>query len=159
MACVSGEASRLCWTRFNLDYVGFHVVRLKNGVTGDHPLRGVEIRDLRRLKREGPHAGEYVVGSERGGPITPEGVQQIVDRAARAAGLGELNIHPRCLRHSCGHYLSEAGADLRVIQAYLGHREISPHSAIRAARARAVRRPVGRLQGGSDSSRSGLAPV
>jgi site-specific recombinase XerD len=69
-------------------------------------------------------AGGYLFGSERGGPITPKGVQQIVDRAARAAGLGELNVHPHVLRHSCGYYLSERGADLRVIQAYLGHRKI-----------------------------------
>jgi site-specific recombinase XerD len=51
-------------------------------------------------------------------------LQQIVDRAGRAAGLGDLNIHPHVLRHSTGYYLSERGADLRVIQDYLGHREI-----------------------------------
>jgi site-specific recombinase XerD len=39
-------------------------------------------------------------------------------------GLGELNVHPHYLRHSTGYYLSERGADRRLIQAYLGHREI-----------------------------------
>jgi site-specific recombinase XerC len=34
------------------------------------------------------------------------------------------NVLERILRHATGYYLSERGADLRVIQAYLGHREI-----------------------------------
>jgi type 1 fimbriae regulatory protein FimE len=45
-------------------------------------------------------------------------------RIAKDAGLAELNLHPHVLRHPCGYYLSEHGADLRVIQDYLGHREI-----------------------------------
>ncbi len=48
----------------------------------------------------------------------------MLDRAAERAGFKHLNIHPHSLRHSCGYYLAERGADLRLIQAYLGHREV-----------------------------------
>ena len=48
----------------------------------------------------------------------------MIDRAAARAGLKGLNVHPHTLRHACGYYLAERGADLRLIQAYLGHREV-----------------------------------
>jgi site-specific recombinase XerD len=100
------------------------VKRIKGGDSGDHRLRGIEIRALRRLRREGPNAGDFAFVSERGGPLTNRAVQLMLDRVAERAGLQQLNIHPHALRHSCGYYLSEHGADLRLIQAYLGHRQV-----------------------------------
>jgi site-specific recombinase XerD len=118
------EALRLRWTHLDLDHGILHIKRLKNGLSGDHRLRGIEIRALRRLRRELPGAGGLVFTSERGGPLTPRGVQLLFDRTAARAGLSHLNLHPHSLRHACGYYLAERGADLRLIQAYLGHREI-----------------------------------
>lgn len=118
------EGLRLRWHQFDLEQGIFHVNRLKRGLSGDHQLRGVEIRALRRLLREGPHCADYVFVSERGGPMTKRGVGLMVDRVSKRAGLGPLNIHPHTFRHSCGYYLAERGADLRLIQVYLGHRDI-----------------------------------
>ncbi|MCK2904143.1 tyrosine-type recombinase/integrase, partial [Escherichia coli] len=39
------------------------------------------------------------------------------------AGLS-LEIHPHMLRHSCGFALANMGIDTRLIQDYLGHRNI-----------------------------------
>jgi type 1 fimbriae regulatory protein FimB len=33
------------------------------------------------------------------------------------------HVHPHMLRHSCGYALANNGADFRVIQDYLGHRD------------------------------------
>ena len=118
------EACDLKWSQLDVDRAVFHVKRKKHGFEGDHRLRGCEQRALRKLKREGPHAGEFVFASERGGPLKPRAVQMLIDRIAKDAGLGELNLHPHVLRHSCGYALSDRGADLRVIQDYLGHRQI-----------------------------------
>ena len=85
-----------------------------------HPLRGPEIRALRRLQRD--YDSPYVFCSERGGPLTASSVRKIVARAGDKAGL--VNIHPHMLRHSCGYYLANRGIDTRAIQAYLGHRNI-----------------------------------
>jgi type 1 fimbriae regulatory protein FimB/type 1 fimbriae regulatory protein FimE len=112
------------WQQFDLREGVFHVRRSKRGVSGDHRLRGVEIRALRRLQREGPKAGDFVFVSERGGPMTTRAVQLMLDRIAKRAGLSALNIHPHTFRHSCGYYLADRGADLRLIQSYLGHRDV-----------------------------------
>ncbi|MBC0724123.1 tyrosine-type recombinase/integrase, partial [Escherichia coli] len=37
---------------------------------------------------------------------------------------GSLRTHPHMLRHACGYELAERGADTRLIQDYLGHRNI-----------------------------------
>lgn len=119
------EALRLRWNHLDLDQGIIHLRRLKNGLGGDHRLRGIEIRALRRMRRQNRHpAGDYVFTSERGSPLGGRTVQLMLDRIAERAGLKHLNIHPHCLRHSTGYYLSERGADLRLIQSYLGHREV-----------------------------------
>jgi type 1 fimbriae regulatory protein FimB/type 1 fimbriae regulatory protein FimE len=120
------EATDLKWRQLDLDNRVFHVLRKKNGRDGDHRLRGCELRALRKLQRRELHRPEdSVFCSERdGAPLSPRGVQQIVERVAKRAGLEQLNIHAHMFRHSTGYYLSERGADLRLIQDFLGHREI-----------------------------------
>lgn len=118
------EAIRTAWHDFDLERGIFHVKREKGSISGDHPLRGLEIRALRQLKRDGPTSAEFVFASERGGQLTSRGVQLMVERLAVRAGLGSLNVHPHMFRHSCGYYLAESGQDLRVIQGYLGHANI-----------------------------------
>lgn len=99
-----------------------HVSRLKGGTPSTHPLRGVEIRALRRVFREYPDSN-FVFTSERGAPLTDSGFRKIVARAGELAGLA-FPAHPHMLRHAAGFYLAAKGTDTRAIQAYLGHRNI-----------------------------------
>ena len=48
------ELVSLHWDQIDLGKGLLHVVRLKNGVDSTHPLRGPEIRALRRLQRDYP---------------------------------------------------------------------------------------------------------
>ena len=50
----------------HLDHGLLHVNRMKNGIPSVQPLRGVEIRALRRLQRDYPKT-PYVFVTERGG--------------------------------------------------------------------------------------------
>ena len=48
------ELVALRWNMIDLKQGLMHVSRLKNGVNSTHPLRGVELRALRKLKRDYP---------------------------------------------------------------------------------------------------------
>jgi type 1 fimbriae regulatory protein FimB/type 1 fimbriae regulatory protein FimE len=119
------RASELCglrWDQIDLTHARLHVRRAKNGIDSVHPLTGVELRALRRLQREqGP--GTYVFLSERGAPMSVDGVQRMIARAGEVAKM-PFPIHPHMLRHACGFKLANQGVDTRSLQHYLGHKQI-----------------------------------
>jgi type 1 fimbriae regulatory protein FimB/type 1 fimbriae regulatory protein FimE len=116
------ELVGLRWDMIDLQQGTLSVSRLKNGRDTVHPLRGPEIRGLRRLKRDYPD-GPYVFVTERKGPLTTATVRKIVARAGETAGFA-WPIHPHMLRHSTGYKLANEGHDTRAIQQYLGHKNI-----------------------------------
>ena len=116
------EVIALKWDQVDLKAGLLHVIRTKNGIPSTHPLRGVEIRALRQLKREHKNS-PYVFVSERSAPLTGRTVRHIVSRAGEKANL-ELSVHPHMLRHSTGFHLASQGQDTRAIQSYLGHSNI-----------------------------------
>ena len=56
--------------------------------------------------------------------LTPRSVQRIIDHYAKAAGITK-HVTPHTLRHSFATDLLMNGADLRSVQAMLGHANIS----------------------------------
>lgn len=110
------------WEQVDLRQGLLHVNRLKQGNSSVHPLRGPELRALRRLQRDYPTM-PYVFSSERKAPLTPDAIRKIFARAGREAKL-PFPVHPHMLRHACGYKLAQAGQDTRAIQHYLGHRNI-----------------------------------
>ncbi len=116
------ELVALRWDQVDFKRSTLHVNRIKNGVDSVHPLRGPELRALRKLIREYPDT-PYLFVTERGGPITDHTVRKIVARAGENAGI-PFPVHPHMLRHSCGYKLANNGHDTRALQHYLGHKNI-----------------------------------
>jgi type 1 fimbriae regulatory protein FimB/type 1 fimbriae regulatory protein FimE len=118
----AAELVDLRWSQVDFAAAVLHVRRVKRGTPATHPLRGDEMRALRRLQREAPKSA-FVFVSERGAPFTPAGFAKLVERAGIAAKL-EFKAHPHMLRHACGYKLANDGHDTRALQAWLGHRNI-----------------------------------
>ena len=116
------ELVALRWDMVNLKQGLLHVNRLKNGVESTHPIRGPELRALRKLQRDYPDT-PYLFVTERKGPLTTSAVRKILARAGKSAKIG-FPVHPHMLRHSCGYKLANDGQDTRAIQHYLGHKNI-----------------------------------
>ena len=130
------RASELCdlqWSQVELNTGRLHVRRVKSGSASVHPLRGDEIRALRRLQREQMQPTSlaslrrrtegWVFMSERGGPMVSKAFNALFGRIGLHAGL-PFPIHPHMLRHGCGYALANQGHDTRSIQAYLGHKNL-----------------------------------
>ena len=62
--------------------------------------------------------------SRNGKPLTRAMINNILKKWCRAAGITK-SISPHTLRHSFATHLLEGGADLRFVQALLGHSDIS----------------------------------
>ena len=116
------ELVALRWDMIDLKQGLLHVNRLKNGIPSVQPLRGPELRGLRKMAREYPET-PYVFVTERKGPLTPDTVRKLIARAGEAAGL-PFPVPPHMLRHACGYKLANEGHDTRSIQHYLGHKNI-----------------------------------
>ena len=119
------RASEVCdlqWHQVELDQGRMHVRRAKNGTPSVHPIRGDEIRALRKLRRENPNEA-YVFVTERGGPMSTIGFHHLIQRLGKAARM-PFPLHPHMLRHACGYKLANDGHDTRALQHYLGHKNI-----------------------------------
>jgi type 1 fimbriae regulatory protein FimB/type 1 fimbriae regulatory protein FimE len=119
----SSELVDLRWDQVDFNAGTLAVRRAKKGTPATHPIRGDELRALRRLHREQEPKSPFVFTSERSGPFTTAGFARMLERAGEAADLG-FKAHPHMLRHACGFALANKGHDTRALQAYLGHKNI-----------------------------------
>ena len=120
----AAEAVDLRWDQVDFRTATLHVRRVKQGTPATHPLRGDELRALRRLQREQEPRSPFVFTSERGSPFSYSRLREH-DREGR--GLRQsfaFKAHPHMFRHACGYALANRGHDTRALQAYLGHKNI-----------------------------------
>ncbi len=80
-----------------------------------------------RPETDAPQLFVVAKGRHRGRPLTPAGLRTVFryhrERAAVPAG------HPHALRHTFGTALAEAGVDLAVLQALMGHEHVDSSAA------------------------------
>jgi len=117
------ELVDLRWDQIGFETASLAVRRAKKGTPATHPIRGDEMRALRKLQRDQDPKSPFVFTSERGAPFTTAGFARMMQRAGDGAKLG-FKAHPHMLRHACGFALANKGHDTRALQAYLGHKSI-----------------------------------
>ncbi len=110
--------------------VGFVKVRGKGGKERIVPIGEAAMeRALVYLERARPailkgRENPFLFLNNRGGRLSRQGFWKILRQYALQAGITK-HITPHTLRHSFATHLLERGADLRFIQAMLGHVDIS----------------------------------
>jgi type 1 fimbriae regulatory protein FimB len=117
------EACGLKLDQVDTDSKVLHVQRLKKGLSTTQPLRGDELRAVHAWLKIRPDVGKSFFVSEQRRPLHRSTVNLLLAKYSRAAEL-PLVAHPHMLRHACGFALADQGADTRLIQDYLGHRNI-----------------------------------
>ncbi|MDD2466931.1 MAG: tyrosine-type recombinase/integrase [Desulfobulbus sp.] len=120
------EACGLRLSQVDIESRVLHVVRLKKGLSTTHPLRLDEVRAIKGWLAERAKwklDGDSFFVSERRTPLNRKTAWAAIRTYGEKAELS-LAAHPHMLRHACGFALADQGADTRLIQDYLGHRNI-----------------------------------
>ena len=129
----ASELVDLRWDQIDFDTATLAVRRAKKGAPSTHPIRGDELRRLRRLQHEQEPKSPFVFTSERGAPFSTAGFARMVERAGVAAELGFKAASP-CQGRRAGQqgarYVGPAGLP--------GPQEYSAHGALHRAVARSV---------------------
>ncbi len=110
----------------DLDTGRLFVRRCKRSLSTSQPLDGDEIRALRKWLRQrvnAPCCNSPLFFVSQRGPMTRQAFNYICAEVGKHARLN-IKVHPHMLRHSCGFALANKGCDTRLIQDYLGHRNI-----------------------------------
>lgn len=128
------EACGLKLSQVDIESRVLHVARLKKGLSTTQPLRPDEIRAVKswltERKKMKPVTDAFFI-SERRTPLSRKTAWLFIRNYGELAKLS-LPAHPHMLRHACGFALADQGADTRLIQDYLGHRNIQ-HTVIYTA--------------------------
>jgi type 1 fimbriae regulatory protein FimB len=120
------EACGLRLSQVDIESRVLHVKRLKEGLSTTHPLRADEMKSIKawlavRAKMK-PETEAFFV-TERRGPLSRKTAWVMIRDYGKLADL-PVDAHPHMLRHACGFALADQGADTRLIQDYLGYRNI-----------------------------------
>jgi len=104
-----------------------YIRRVKGSLSTHQPIEGDELRAIRAWIRErSSHEAvdsSYLFLSERG-PLTRQAINYLVGEIGKRAKF-PFKVNPHMLRHSTGYYLANKGFDTRLIQDYLGHKNIT----------------------------------
>lgn len=112
---------RMRWEDINWEIPAIKTIEKGNKVKW-HPLPDDLLSELKAL-----HAvsrSEYIYPSPRDFKKPVNNILKAVARAKKAAGITK-RVYPHLLRHSIGTHMVDADIDLRQIQEFLGHAQIS----------------------------------
>ncbi|EEE1598401.1 tyrosine-type recombinase/integrase [Salmonella enterica] len=123
----ASEVLRLRLSDIDLYGNRINIARLKNSFSTVHPLIPREIQSLRtwirvRKKIAGTD-NDWLFISRSGRPLSRQQFYYLLADISQKTDL-PVSAHPHMLRHACGYALADNGADTRLIQDYLGHKNI-----------------------------------
>ncbi len=124
------RASELTGIKINdIDFLSnlIYIRRIKNGFSTTHPLHPREVLLLKKWldlrSNYNKCQNEWLFLSNSGNKISRQNFYNSLVKYGKLAGLS-IKAHPHMLRHACGFELADQGLDTRLIQDYLGHKNI-----------------------------------
>jgi len=107
------------WRRKQNDWMRHHIHReAEYALSQYRSLRRWDSRDRRQPE---PDPEEPMFLSQRGEALTPNGLWRLVRKWMLKAGIPVSKCHPHTFRHSKATALLKCGADVTMVQRYLGH--------------------------------------
>ena len=100
------------------------IVRLKKSLGGEYPLQSDELKALRAWLKERRDANPYLFPSRRQLPISRRALDHLMKGYGMKANIPVDKRHFHVLKHSIATHLLDAGADIRFVQDWIGHKNI-----------------------------------
>ncbi|TBM28332.1 tyrosine-type DNA invertase [Hafnia paralvei] len=132
------RVSELCSLRLediDLDSKTIYIYRLKGGLSTIHPLTDEELPYIQAWLKVRDQLKEadspWLFPSRKGNPFCRQSIFNMLKKYGKLAKISTAP-HPHMLRHACGFALADLGTSTRIIQDYLGHRNIQ-HTVIYTA--------------------------
>lgn len=120
------EVGMLQLKDIDLDRARIRVERLKHSLCAEYPLQDAELRALRSWLWERKHNDSpYLFPSRLNKPISKRMLDYLMKDYAAKANLPRDKRHFHVLKHSIATHLLEAGADIRFVQDWIGHKDIN----------------------------------
>jgi type 1 fimbriae regulatory protein FimB len=102
------------------------VKRAKGSLSTMQPLDASEVRAVKawlKVRERSVYVNSPFLFVGDRGPFTRQALNYIFAEIGKRAGMA-VHVHPHMLRHSTGFHLANKGCDTRLIQDYLGHRDL-----------------------------------
>jgi len=100
------------------------IERLKNSLGGEHPLQPDEMRILKAWMKKRQDTMPCLFPGARGLPIHRQTLNWLMKRYGKKANIPADKRHFHVLKHSIATHLLDAGADIRFVQYWIGHKNI-----------------------------------
>lgn len=98
--------------------------RLKHSQGGEYPMELDEMKVLKAWLKERQNNNLSLFASRRGTPISRRTLDYMMKGYGKKAGIPADKRHFHVLKHSIATHLLDAGADIRFVQDWIGHKNI-----------------------------------
>jgi len=98
--------------------------RAKHSQGGEYPMQPDEIKAVKAWTKERKDSNIWLFTTQRGSPISRFTLDKLMKRYCKKAGIPPDKCHFHVLKHSIATHLLDAGADIRFVQDWIGHKNI-----------------------------------